>query len=176
MLSACITSREPTILSPSLPLTLTLLHTCHKINPTPQTTLDSLFATFLLGINNPTPDIGTIYLRNFTSLLDLAGVYAIKHAAVLFPYLEGMLLMDSVAGYDKQFLLNLLQILRGLMANCWPRVPTYKNRIFQAAVSGVVGRGEKCDDDVVALVSDIIGMLKSCCGDKFKVLFYFTFQ
>ena len=71
---------------------------------------------------------------------------------------------------DTPSLQDLLLVLKSLVANCWPRVAAYKFQIFQAAVSAVVGKGEKCEQSVIVVVNDILGMLKACCGDDgFKV-------
>lgn len=150
---------------------LQFLHKCKKIKPIPQSSIESLFSSFLLGINNTNSAICTTYIRNFPPLLDLAGVHVVTYAGTLFPYLESALSLTSVETLDKTSLQDLLLVLKSLVANGWPRVPAYKYQIFKAGMSGVVGKGEKCEESIIAIVSDIIGMLRSCCGDEFKVIF-----
>lgn len=145
------------------------LNSCNKLSPTSLSTLDSLFSTFLLGLNNTISAICELYIRNLPLLLDLAGTHVIKFASVLYPYLEGMLHVDRIAMYGAANLLALMTCLRRLVACSWPRVPVYRVAIFRSVTSCLIGKGEKCEDSVVELACEIMDMLKTCCSDNFKV-------
>lgn len=105
----------------------------------------------------------------FCKNANFAGVHVITYAAVLFPYLLNALNLANVEMLNKASLQDLLLMTKSLVANGWPRVAAYKYQIFQAGMSGMVGKGEKCEESVIGLVSEIISILKSCCGEEFKV-------